>query len=550
MLSRTPTLIARLAAPALTFLVSCLVTRAEAHERLYRVVDPAPSIAFGSFLVLAPDVDGDGVDDVLTPSFSASTAQLCWISARTGAIARRITVATGFSAAAVIDDLDGDGERDVVLAASPNVLAVSSVSGATLWTAPNAITLQVATLLVIDDVDADGFSDLVVGSPNGSLTQTSSIVGRGRVEVRSGRTGALVSTFAPDPGFGLGGSSCALGDFDGDGTRDFAVSPYFEYARRVGPASGSVRVYSGATLAEIFVLPPQPLGSRVSRIGDFDADGHEDLLVTVPIVAVRIHSGLNGAILREWPIPDPSNGTFAVAAGDLDGDGVTDVAVATPQYPVSGHWTLGFDPGPGYVRVFSGATGATIWTLTGSDTNADFGAALVVHPDAQGDLVPDVCVTSTILSRVEMFSGVERYTRPQRFCVTESGNSIDWSGHPTYTANDFVLRTTNFTVPSTAATYIYSRAPDIYQRTGIALTRCLAAPIIRFGPQAPLALGAVATRAVDLFAPPFSAGPGAITPGTTVYFQLVQRVGSGSPPQTLPGNDLLMSDVLAVTFAP
>ena len=96
---------------------------------------------------------------------------------------------------------------------------------------------------------------------------------------------------------------------------------------------------------------------------------------------MRCVSGATGATL--WTIYGTSEGDelgySLVNLGDVNGDGKADFAVGALQRRTS-------TPQPGYVRVCSGANGATIATITGiAGTDTDFGFALAAMPDVSGD---------------------------------------------------------------------------------------------------------------------------------------------------------------------
>ncbi len=136
-------------------------------------------------------------------------------------------------------------------------------------------------------------------------------------------------------------------------------------------------------------------GAAVSSAGDVNSDGHDDFLVGRPRDAtngmragrVTWVSGADGSVLRESYGDDALDefGCALARIGDVDGDGIDDVAV--------GAW-LGDDPSGvqcGEVKMLSGATGAVIRSLYGSGGD-HFGIALAALGDVNGDLVPDLAV--------------------------------------------------------------------------------------------------------------------------------------------------------------
>jgi hypothetical protein len=139
-------------------------------------------------------------------------------------------------------------------------------------------------------------------------------------------------------------------------------------------------------------------GGSVGRVGDVDGDGADDLIVAAPfddtygpdLGLAKLVSGRTGATL--WTLPGVAGKRPATVSGggDVDGDGVGDFMVGLPQ---NGSSPLG--PG-GSARVYSGATGALLWTFAGSTLNDSFGFSNAIIGDVNGDGHAD-CVAGTIL---------------------------------------------------------------------------------------------------------------------------------------------------------
>lgn len=147
-------------------------------------------------------------------------------------------------------------------------------------------------------------------------------------------------------------------------------------------------------------------GQTVAVVGDVDADGYDDWAVGSPeadyevffplplllpdVGRVFVHSGRTGGLLHAWTGPVSGDSEFGYAvtgAGDVDGDGHDDVLVGAP----AGHGPFARS---GFVKLYSGDTGALMRTIYGTQTDARFGHALDAGLDADGDFVPDMLVGS------------------------------------------------------------------------------------------------------------------------------------------------------------
>lgn len=141
------------------------------------------------------------------------------------------------------------------------------------------------------------------------------------------------------------------------------------------------------------------MGASVAAPGDLNADGVPELVVGVPgppptqptTVAgcVIAYSAYDGAILWQTcgGTVGERFGSSVAAAGDLDGDGISEVVVAAP----------GAGGVPGVTRILSGAGGGVFRTLGFASSSVDGGR------DYDGDGVPDQLAAG--FGTVKVFSG-------------------------------------------------------------------------------------------------------------------------------------------------
>jgi VCBS repeat protein len=218
----------------------------------------------------------------------------------------------------VAGDFDEDGIPDLAVAyGNPGRVAVYRLAPgpalvpAGTWSAPAS-----ARYLAAGDLNRDSHLDLAVALSSGDVAF---LRGDGTGQI------ALVQVCAPDPAGGTG--PVLIGDFDGNGIRDIAA---------VGSNSVHVMPFIGAgdfcgeTAQEI----PIPAGAYGLGMGDLNADGVDDLLVTdgygrVSAAAANPTLPWTVDVYGAW-IARP------VTTADFDADGLPDVAVANADYGAGG----------------------------------------------------------------------------------------------------------------------------------------------------------------------------------------------------------------------
>jgi FG-GAP repeat protein len=240
----------------------------------------------------------------------------------------------------------------------------------------------------VGDVDKDGYEDFIVGAPTEGANDY------GMAVVVSGMTGAWISTlFGPNDFSHFGSAVDGRLDLDGDGYPDVLVGAPYDWPGN----SGSVLAYSPHLQKKLYTLQGstgQGLGGSVRSLqSDLDGDGIDDFIVGAPnidptlVPMAYVYSGKNGALIFSKSGQAGSHfGTAVSRAGDIDGDGVCDFYVGSPDYDDTTHGKVG------RVSAFSGATGKRIWTFDGYLVGSMFGWSIAEPGDLDGDGVPDCIV--------------------------------------------------------------------------------------------------------------------------------------------------------------
>jgi hypothetical protein len=300
-----------------------------------------------------------------------------------------------------IPDISGDRLADLVIAAPHApvggrmhgiVVARSPKTGKQLWERDEPESESLGwDLTLAGDQDGDGHPDLFVGAPAGE---------DGRVYLLSGKTGAVLRTYAaPQPSSSFGWWVVRTDDLDGDGHPDVAVGAPYAKETQVGEvwvlsaATGrALRHWDGVDRRGAF-------GSVLAPLGDVDGDGKGDLAVGVPGTEdqtrsipgeVVVYSTTTGNELRRWTGTQPGEiyGRMIIDAGDVDGDGVDDVAIGAPWH------RRGDDDRVGRVELRSGRTGEVLTELGGDGAECWFGWHIRRAPDPDRRGRPALLISS------------------------------------------------------------------------------------------------------------------------------------------------------------
>ncbi len=284
------------------------------------------------------------------------------------------------------------------------------------------------------DVDGDGTGDIIVGAAYDRISA-------GSAWIFSGRDGSVLHHLvAPIEGrVRFGAAVAGLGDVDGDGFADVVVGAPMTSQGEILQA-GAAWIFSGADGSVLHELtgtdPRSQFGSALSRAGDVDADGIDDVIVGAARGnSARVHSGATGALLHRFDGDAGGDrlGAAVAGAGDLDNDGHADLLVGADQ---------GGDErnGAGYARAYSGATGAALFTVVGEHPGDNFGGSVAGAGDVDDDGVLDVIIgagthqdfrTSEASGRTRVFSGADgrqlMVLRPRGAFVSGAGD-VDRDG--------------------------------------------------------------------------------------------------------------------------
>ncbi|MFP5039383.1 FG-GAP-like repeat-containing protein [Parasediminibacterium sp. JCM 36343] len=293
-------------------------------------------------IVAIADIDGDGNADMVVLNRATNTFAILKNTSTVGktAFAAKVDFATDSTPSAIaIGDLDGDGKQDIVItslfankiAVYKNTATKGVINASSLGAKVNFIsdTLSMPTGVAIGDLDGDGKPDIAVAN---SYSNTVSVLRN------IAKTGIIdSSSFAPAVDFttGLGPSSVAIADLNGDNKLDLIVSNLNAKTISVfknTTTGDSITTASFAKKIDFSVgTCPYTLAT-----GDLNGDGKLDIVVanqttnTISILTNKVNAGKidSAAFAAKFDLPSYGSSPYSVSVGNIDSDTLPDIVVA------------------------------------------------------------------------------------------------------------------------------------------------------------------------------------------------------------------------------
>jgi len=272
------------------------------------------------------DLDGDGDADLVLRLGPAQNTEQPGIAAwfenqgSTGWVQRTIGGSSGYVKDICVADMDQDGRRDVIMRQdSSTQIYFQETNG---WTTVN-ISHAAHEGMEVADLDMDGDPDIIL---NGFWFPTPDTPAAARIPANYNAVTIDAAWFNQGGDWTADSCKVVAGDFDGDGTNDVA----FSHSERTGHA---VAWYRSPTpsIAGTWVKHAVEVVDYCHNLqaADWDLDGDTDLLVGGMITSSQ-HKGLklllNGGDGTVWdPFVIQSDGSYSAEVGDIDEDGDLDI---------------------------------------------------------------------------------------------------------------------------------------------------------------------------------------------------------------------------------
>jgi hypothetical protein len=404
----------------------------------------------GTSAATAGDVNGDGYADVIVgaPHYNpAGEHNYGRVFVYYGS-ALGLSSSAGWTAAAAADgaffggsvatagDVNSDGYADVIVGArvyhegydngEANMTCAFAFYGSAAglpplpsWTVPleGGVWLEFS-VNAAGDVNGDGYADVILG---GKIFDSKTQMWPPQVMVHHGSATGLSAqpswgqTYEAEP-TAVG----TAGDVNGDGYADVIVgAPGYIGQALVGRAFAYHGSAAGLSASPGWSAEGNRADARFSTVGtagDVNGDGYADVIVGAPLYdngqfregrAFAYHgsdSGLSAtpAWTAEGDRPDARFGHAVATAGDVDGDGFSDVILGAFLYDNG-------QAGEGRAFAYHGSTGGLLaspaWTAEGDQTGAEFGFSVGSAGDVNGDGYADVVVGARSFTNGEANEG-------------------------------------------------------------------------------------------------------------------------------------------------
>ncbi len=408
--------------------------------------------------VVIGDIDGDGKPDLVVTNRFSNTISVFRNTSASGSItagsfAAKVDFTTGTNPFGIsIGDIDGDGKPDLVVTNSTdNTISVyrntstpGSITASSFAAKVDFTTGTNPFGVVIWDIDGDGKPDLVVTNDySNTVSVFRNISTPGSITASSFASKVDFPTGSEDNNF-------AICDVDGDGKPDLVVANWSSNTISVlrnTSTPGSITASSFAGKVD-FTTGSNPQGSIA--IGDIDGDGKPDLAVTNVYsnsVSVFRNTSTSGSITTSSFAPrvDFTFGSQprGVVIGDIDGDGKPDLAVAVGASNSISVFRNTSTSG----SITSGSFATKVDFTTGTDPEG------IGICDIDGDGKPDLVVLNYGSNTVSVFRNTISGSLSAPILASPANGSIGISTSPTLTWNASTGATSYELQVSTTSTF-------------------------------------------------------------------------------------------------
>jgi len=285
---------------------------------------PFEGVWFGS--IAFSDVDGDGDNDVLITGQNSSDQRIAKLYTNEGGSFTEV-MGTPFDAVSyssiAFSDVDGDGDKDVLISGvnipEPISKLYTNEGGSFTEVIGTPFDGVYVGSIAFSDVDDDGDKDVLITGQNYSDETFAKLY----TNDGTGHFTEITGT----PFDGVGGSSIAFSDVDDDGDKDVLITGQTRSQR-------IAKLYTNdgtGHFTEIAGTPFDGVGGSSIAFADVDGDGDKDVLIAglngSDETIAKLYTNEGGGFTEVMGTPFDGVYVGSIAFADVDGDGDKDVLI-------------------------------------------------------------------------------------------------------------------------------------------------------------------------------------------------------------------------------